>query len=84
MKGYIAVPETPLTDKRLSLQARAAAAWLAGRGAGVTIKIETLKQSLGMSETEWEAIRKELEGVGWVVLDLFGFVDVETEKEDGI
>lgn len=59
------VPDRLLEDKRLSLSARAVAAWLAGRGDGFEIHIGTMRRILGISEFVWKRTRKELENIGW-------------------
>ena len=59
------VPNALLEDKRLSLQARALAAWLIGRADGFEIRVEALKKMLGITDKIWVSVRKELEKVGW-------------------
>lgn len=60
------VPDKVLEDRRLSLEARAVAAWLCGRQDGFTVRVEAMRKTLlGIGEKRWSAIRKELESVGW-------------------
>ena len=76
------VPNSLLEDKRLSLQARALAAWLVGRADGFEIRIEALKKMLGISDKIWVSARRELENVGWWNSRKFR-VPSEKEKNQG-
>lgn len=76
------VPNALLEDKRLSLQARALAAWLVGRADGFEIRIEALKKMLGISDKIWVSARRELETVGWWTSRKFR-VPSEKEKNQG-
>lgn len=76
------VPNALLEDKRLSLQARALAAWLVGRGDGFEIRIEALQKMLGISDKIWVSARRELEKVGWWNSRKFR-VPSEKEKNQG-
>ena len=59
------VPDRLLEDKRLSLSARAVAAWLVGRSDGFEIHIGAIRRILGLSEFIWARTRKELKDIGW-------------------
>ena len=60
------VPDHILENKEMSLDARAVAAWLAGRQDGFTIRVEAMRTIfLGIGEKRWNGIRKELENAGW-------------------
>ena len=76
------VPNALLEDKRLSLQARALAAWLVGRADGFEIRIEALKKMLGITDKIWVSVRKELEKVGWWKSEKFR-VPSEQRKNKG-
>ncbi|RLJ64590.1 hypothetical protein [Sulfurisoma sediminicola] len=63
---FSVVPDRILEDRRLSLAARAVAAWLHGRADGFEVRVEAMRtRFLGLSEKSWRAIRKEFELVGW-------------------
>jgi len=60
------VPDHILENKAISLEARAVAAWLAGRQPGFTIMVEAMKDRfLGLTDRRWKSIRKQLEEIGW-------------------
>lgn len=65
-----AVPEGLLEDGRLSLDARAVAAWLAIKANGWQISVSALRQATGenqsrLSTHKWGRIAKELESAGY-------------------
>lgn len=69
---YGAVPEALLEDRRLGLDTRAVAAWLAIKASGWQIKISYLRCSLALpGKTElgkdlWQRIAAELESAGYL------------------
>lgn len=63
---YGVVPDRVLEEGRLTLSARAVAAWLCGRQDGFEIQIEAMRTIfLKISEKVWRAARKELEALDW-------------------
>lgn len=61
-----AVPEALLEDKRLGLDARGAAAWLAIKPPGWKIIIEVLCDRLNIRRGRWQRIARELEELGYL------------------
>lgn len=59
------VPEALLEDKRLSLDARAVACWLAIKSNDWKICISHLRRNLELKETRWLRIAKEMEAAGY-------------------
>lgn len=60
-----AVPEALLEDDRLSLDARAVAAWLGIKSNGWTIKVDYLRSKMGLGKQRWERIARELINGGY-------------------
>lgn len=65
-----AVPEAMLEDARLSLDARAVAAWLAIKASGWQINISALRRAVGkddkpLGKDKWLRIARELEDAGY-------------------
>lgn len=59
------VPDYILEARDISLQARAVAAWLAGRSDGFQVRIGPMCRMLGLSEARWLTVRKDLQRIGW-------------------
>lgn len=59
------VPDYILEHPALSHDTRSVAAWLAGRSDGFEVRVESMRRILGLSESRWARIKKELEKEGW-------------------
>lgn len=64
-----AVPEALLEDKRLGLDTRGTAAWLAIKPTGWKIVIEVLCNRLDITRGRWQRIARELEAFGYLQRD---------------
>ena len=63
---YGIVPRALLEDPRLSLDARAVAAWLSTQDAGFQIVIAVLCRKMGLGKERWLRIARELEAGGYL------------------
>lgn len=61
-----AVPESLLEDKRLSVDSRAVAAWLATKPACWEVMVAPLCLRLGIGRDKWRRIARELEAAGYL------------------
>ena len=61
-----ALPHALLEDRRLALDSRAAAAWLATRPQGWQIAISHMLERLGMSQARWQRSAREMEAAGYL------------------
>lgn len=63
--AFSSVADAFLEDRRLSLAARGAGAWMLGRPPGWRLMLGHMKYTLGMSDKQWTGIRKELTAAGY-------------------
>ncbi|MBN8745499.1 MAG: hypothetical protein J0I24_14535 [Thiomonas arsenitoxydans] len=61
-----AVPTALIEDARLSLEARAVAAWLATRPPGWQIAVPPLCRTLGLGRDRWRRVAREMEDAGYL------------------
>lgn len=64
-RPFSAVPDDVLTDKRLSLAARAALAYIIGRPDGWHYYVAQIRSALGVSDAAWRRIREEMRAAGY-------------------
>lgn len=75
--GWAPVNRKAMDDERLSVEARGVLAWLVTRPDDHKIFVRYAQRRLGISQSRWQRIRKELESAGYLVIQ-------KSKGEDGI
>lgn len=65
-RPYSIVPDSILTDKRLSTTARLVMAYMVGRGPDWVFYVRQVQAAIGLSESRWTGARRELEAAGYL------------------
>ncbi|MFZ2627449.1 MAG: hypothetical protein WAX67_01040 [Rugosibacter sp.] len=66
VRPYSSVPDSILTDKSLSTTARLTLAYMIGRGESWVFYVRQVQTALGLSESRWASVRRELEAAGYL------------------
>lgn len=64
-RAFSAVPDDILTDKNLSIEARAVLSFIVGRPEGWNYYVGQICRAMGVSETRWRRIRAEMQQAGY-------------------